>query len=378
MRDIFCNWRFYRAELLLEGETSIPPYVKAWAEKNNFTLLPTSKDARGILGSGAQGEVYSMDKDGREFAVKFTTPFGREVDNEYNILQKIKNIQEKDSTIKRHTVNIFSIEKFPWVLKNKFEGGEAEFDLYVYVVERLSPLSKVEKKYFEELNIEKTKFLNNIFFDKGYKGWGKVRKVFEKTLDYGMNKLVEKYKSMSANGELPGAADDNQGLIAEKIKKIAADLLYAFDKTRNGLSRGDLETNKIFVDFFENPSIVHKKNLREFYAARMLETDSGRRFLDSINRLFDNKLDNKLLLKEIIYPILDFSFEDIFKISIPLNYEVGEDKFGLQKSGPLKSLHQALMRLRNKFGIIGKDIHEDNVMKRGDDLVIADLGFFGE
>lgn len=394
MRDIFWNWRFYKGSLLLEDESTkaarknikkikkspVAPYIEAWSKKNGFNILSTSKDLYGYLGGGAQGKVYSMAKDGREYAVKFTDPFGRRVEEERDILQKIKKIQDADPVIKKHTVNIYAIDEIVWPTTNPYDGETIEAPIFVYVVERLQPLSDVEKKYFDDTNIGKDKMLNNIFFNKGYEGWNKVRNVFKDSVNDTM--IDNLLKSYQYRVDIP--ADQDYDLVQEKIKKeiekISVDLVYAFDKAREGLTKADLETNKIFVDFLESPSIVHKKNLYEFYVKRMLATDSGQNYVKRIANLFDNSFSEQELAFNYINPVVAYTFDKIFKVSIPIQYTVDDDEdsrsISLQKPGPLKSLHQALMRMRNKYKITPYDLHDENVMKRGDDLVVSDLGFF--
>lgn len=389
MHKLFENWRRFLSEdestvparknVPKKKKPPVPPYVEAWRKQNGFQLLSTSRDLYGYLGGGAQGKVYSMAKDGREYAVKFTEPFGRRVDEEREILQRIKKIQDRDPVIKRHTVNIYGIDEIIWPLVNPHDGVEGEVPVYVYVVERLKPLSDTERKYFDDMNIGKDKMLNSIFFEKGYRGWNKVRAIFIDILASITNEdLTEKYETFARMDGLPKPNNDDYGLIQKEIEKIGADLVYSFDKARDGLSKSELEDNQVFVDFIETPSIVHKKNLYEFYTSRMLATDSGQKYIERIMKLFGGKLDEEILLKDFIFPALRETFDKLFMVSIPIIYTDVEDSktIGLQKQGPMKSLHQALMRLWNKYEITPYDLHDENVMKRGDDLVVSDLGFF--
>jgi hypothetical protein len=379
MRQLLNDWRLWSATERLKEQKQekkvVPEFVKDWADSVGAKLLPLSGDIRGFLGSGAQGQVYSatipsMGK-GKEFAVKFSDPFGKMVDEERAMLEKIKKIQQADKIIKRHTVNIYDIQEIQVTMNNPYEPGEVEVPVYVYIVERLNPLSKDEEAYFNNLNITRTKFLNNVFFNKGWRGWNKVRKIFTDNLLPFFNGLDK---------EFPQAGDVLSGK-RSALEKLLTD---SFDKARDNLSKEELEMAGVFVDLFDSPSIVHKKNLSELYADKMLSTPEGSRMVEIIRSSAKGDISEEILLKKInksLYETLLTSFDNIFHIVIPLAYsdpdfegELGS--FSLQRESPMKSLNQAMLRLQKKYGIAGRDIHEKNVMKRGDDLVISDLGFF--
>lgn len=343
MRDIFWNWRFYKGELILEeqeGEKKkdIPPYVSEWASANGFTVLPLSSDITGFLGRGAQGKVFAMGKGDKEYAVKFSIPEGSNVDEEKAILQKIKNIQDSDDIVRRHTVNIYDIQEFTRDLTDRETGETKQVSINVFVLERLQPLSAVEKKYFDDLNVERTTFLNNIFFNKGYSGWEKIRDQYNRTLEQ---------------------------LYPESQNKNM--LLDAFDKARDGLSKGELES--IYFSPLETPTMVSLPKLSKIYMDKMLAVNPQ---LDKIKNI-----------KDILAKTVRATFDKVFLTKIPKAYDDRDLKAGermasfqYHNSGPMKSFHDAMLHLKNKYGISAADLRQPNVMKRGDDLVVSDLGFF--
>lgn len=390
MRDIFWNWRFFKGKLILEDESTkperknvpknkkmpVPDYVSNWSQINNFNILPLSKDLYGYLGAGAQGKVYSMAKDGKEYAVKFSDPFGKRVDEEFDIIKKIKSLQDSDKAIKRHTVNIYDTDSFEWEVFDEKTGDMTNKEIYVYVVERLQPLTALDKQYFQTANIEKTTFLNNIFFNKGYKGWDKIRGKYKQMLNASFpNRLLAMYKKAVKDGKVSSYEDLE--IVKEKINSTLDELIFAFDKARDSLTKEELEY--VYIEPLEGPSFVNAKKLGELYAEKMLDSDPGKQFFRDLQKLFSNSIDTTSM-KKILDDQIATVLATVFRASIPMSYDDNSkaeiDKFQYQQAGPMKSLNQALLRLKNKFGIIAYDLHDENVMKRGDDLVVSDLGFF--
>jgi uncharacterized protein YbaA (DUF1428 family) len=45
-------------------------------------------------------------------------------------------------------------------------------------------------------------------------------------------------------------------------------------------------------------------------------------------------------------------------------------------AGELKSFNRAMKALRDEYGILANDLHRGNIMRRGDDWVVMDVGLF--
>lgn len=375
MKKLFETWRHYK--LLLEQEDTegeekkdLPDKelrkqvsqveedfypIQKWADENGFTLREIDGDRlQSYLGQGAYGKAFAAVKNGREYAVKIGST-GRE--EEMNIIDKMISMRDKlPEEVARHIVKFYSPSELGFQDEVYDERGQL---FYVSVAELLQPLTpgdlkKLEsskwKDRFHNVEVDKNPFWQN-------EEWDEVE-----------NALLDKLPNINI------------------IKRMFIDALY---ETRFLISKEEKQKLLTFANDFESREGDYSKKVikskgkepldwetiwTEMVADKLPGTDKGKILVNFSMKKFG--LDGPGAVS-YIWEMVRKAGKIIFFSDIPVSYE-GDDDANPDSlpAGELKSFNKAMKILRDEFGVVANDIHEGNIMRRGNDWVIMDVGAF--
>lgn len=387
MRNLFENWRGFTRNILNEQRYAVDPAdvplrkhayatevgllgdpfpIIDWAQKNNFVVREIDPERLpSFLGEGAQGRVYAVVKGGREYAVKLTPTDGFGAENEKNMVKKISQLRDSlPPDVARHIAHFYDLKRPIF----RDESGRA---FNVYLMDILSPLTDKEKEMAAGKEID---VAGNAFWDDNQ--WDLTRDIIEDIVN---RSFVEKLSNAIVyDGNIDdGNIDVGVEEVEEKLKKMSARLMDAIFKARHYFSKKDI--NKLQnrydqrgknVDAISIPfaGALNKTLLKTSEARSIIEELSVVANRDLYNTFFDYFVD---LGKEIGKAVFVPQFREV------LSNDKWAKRAEMLKPGPAKSFFLALNKL-NTYGIVPNDVHMDNIMKKDNNWVIADIGLFQE
>ena len=381
MRKLLENWRKFEASLLKEAKRAVDkrdgplnkyvqttelelindPYpILDWARKNKFVVRQIDQDLfPSFLGEGAQGRVYAVVKGGREYAVKITPAEGYGAENEKKIIEKMRGLRDSlPPEVSRH------IAKFYELKNDTFRDKRG--DVYnIHLMDILEKLSYSEREVAMGKEVDIT---GNAFWDDSQ--WDLSRDLFKDMVEVSFIETL--YKEIMSNREIEDVSSEE---LEDKLVKMSPRLVDAIFKARQLISKKDI--NKL-----QNRYDQRGKNIEEIsmpfsmlITKALLKVPEVRSMIKDLSRFVKYDLESKFLDF-----FLDMADEIAKKVFIP-NFQLviandeAAKKAEMLKPGPEKSFFLAMNKL-NKYGIIPNDIHLDNIMKKGNDWVIADIGLF--
>jgi hypothetical protein len=372
MKKLFESWRQYRLlvedeyddyekeyrdQLAKDGESDDfpkqvydigeqPAPIVEWAKKNGFTLRELDPvRLRAYLGGGAYGDAYAAVKDGREYAVKIG---GRARAQEMKVIDKFIEIRDSlPEQVKKHIIKFYSPEELSF-FDDRFKDSKGNL-YYVSVAELLQPLTPGDRKKLEASMYKHTdniEVIKNPFWSN--REWGEVEEIL-------LNKLEEKELTKRL---FVDALYKARELITKDEKRNLA--LYAKEK-------GDKSTKKTSFAWDD----IWTKMIMDKFS----QTESGKRL---INHYIKNmEMESQMALAYILQMVTTAG-RLIFFANLPIDYSYKDkDKDpDVLPAGELKSFNRAMKFLRDKLDILPTDIHQENIMRRGDDWVVMDVGLF--
>jgi hypothetical protein len=359
MKKLFESWRQYK--LLVEEAdselrkqvypTKISVPIQRWADEWGFTLRELdSNRLKAYLGSGAYGKAFVAIKDGKEYAVKIGD--ARRQD-EMRVIQKLIDIRDSlPEDIKKHIIKFYSPEELGFKDKVK---DDKDILYHVSVAELLQPLKPGDFKKFTS------------------------QKIYDKTDNIEVNK--NPFWSNSEWGEVENALLGNLGE-GEIPERLFVDALYEVRKLitkRDKLSllmyakepsaRGEKGSST------SGPKFFWSEIWTEMIMDRLFKGEKGKRLA---NHFIKNMGMEPQAALANIWQMVDKAGNLIFFANLPVDYSYGDEDTdpNVLPAGELKSFHKAMKFLRDKYDIAPSDIHSGNVMRRGDDWVVMDVGLF--
>ena len=377
MKKLFESWRHYK--LLIEQEDeweedreeegpdsdlrkqvypqdikTIP--IQRWADEHGFTLRQLDpKRLKSYLGKGAFGKAFVAVKDGKEYAVKIGDA-GRE--DEMKVIDKLLKTREGlPDDIKRHVIKFYSPEELGFKDTVKDDRGVL---YHVSVAELLQPLTAGDLKKldptrfqgFDNIEVAKNPFWNN-------EEWGEVEQILNDRLP-NLNKIKRLFID---------AMYEVRSLIG-KSEKLNL-LLYAKDPGVRAQNSRDEQMLKNFG----RPALMWDNIWTDMIMSRLFKEEKGKRLLNHYTKNMGMEPQEALAN---IWSMVDKAGKLIFFANQPTFYDF-EDKDTEPDNlpaGELKSFNRAMKALRDEYGILANDLHRGNIMRRGDDWVVMDVGLF--
>lgn len=369
MKHILESWRKFK--LLVEEENEQTPDkelkkqvepvdedwypIQKWADENGFTLRQINSDAlKSALGQGAYGKAFAAVKNGKEYAVKIGST-GRE--EEMNVIDKLIALRSNlPENVARHIIKFYS----PSELSFKDEVTDDKGQLYyVSVAELLEPLSKGDLK-----KLESTKWrnrFNNVEVDKNpfwsNEEWGDVE-----------NSLQNKLEQFT---QIKTLFIDALYETRFKISKDEKLQMLRFQKDFS--SRADAKNNDVMKALGKEP-LNWEKIWTEMIMDKLPETKKGKILLNYCMKKLDMKAPDAI---GYVWNMVSNSGKIIFFSDVPVDYHDDKDTSpDTLPPGELKDFDRAMKILRDEYGIVANDIHQGNIMRRGRDWVMMDIGLF--
>lgn len=380
------------------------PLISDWCQKFNYFPYQTLKnDWNPFLGSGAQGRVYGVTKNGKLYAVKLVSKsHGYGAEEEWNIRNQFASIYTKmPEHIKKHFPKIYDIGEYD-ASEKVAEEGNTEY--YYYVMEFLQPLESRYAKYFQG--------------DKGGRADGGPFAAFPANAGeydifraerYGVlqdryNKLISTLATTSVNYrniftanrfEPPFFGDEYREAI-ENIRELANDVLFEtwsrdlkkslFAQVKTEEELANTVINKLASNY-KKKAAAAKKLVGKLIDKKLSQLHYGP---DIIKKMRDLAVQIALpeLNKFMAETFIEFG-KYIAEQSIPYNYYSSSGAPGpgstgitaidvdLLRSGPLTEFRQAMIHVARNYDLNVDDIKAANVMQRGKDIVMVDIGVWG-
>ena len=370
MKKLFESWRKYKLLLEEEEEQDTPDKelrkqvypkdlktipIQKWADKWGFTLRELDPGRlMTYLGKGAYGRAFAAVKNGKEYAVKIGDS-GRE--DEMKIINKMIDIRDSlPPNVARHVIKFYSPSDLGFEDTVTDDRGVL---YHVSVAELLEPLTDGDRKKLDSTryggndNIEVAK---NPFWSN--EDWGEI----ETSLD---NKLEN----------------------TNAIKRLFIDALY---QTRNKITkperlnlllyskdpnvRAERPEEEEMLKNLNRPALVWDKIWVEMIMNKLTATEKGKALMNYYIKKLDMQPPDAL---GSIWQIVEKAGKIIFFSNIPVDYF--SDDGTLPDNAPpgeLKDFHKAMEYLRDEAGIMPNDLHPGNIMRRGRDWVVMDIGLF--
>lgn len=337
------------AKQVYPTKESVP--IQKWADEWGFTLRELdSNRLKAYLGRGAYGKAFVAVKNGKEYAVKIGDARRRD---EMRVIQKL--IGTRDSLpqdVKKHIIKFYSPEELGFKDTIKDDRGVL---YHVSVGELLQPLKPGDVKKFQSqstyikvdnIEIDKSPFWSN-------REWGEVENVLLGRLEAG--KIPERL--------FVDALYDARKLIGKREKLSL--LLYAKDQN----TRGEGNSSS------PGPKFSWSEIWTEMIMDRLFKGEKGKRLVNHYTKNMGIEPQEALVN---IWQMVDKAGKLIFFANLPVDYSYGDEDTDpdVLLPGELKSFHRAMKVLRDKYDIAPSDVHSGNVMRRGDDWVVMDVGLF--
>jgi hypothetical protein len=294
-------------------------------------------------------------KDGKEYAVKIGDA-GREP--EMKVIDKLLNLREGlPEDIKRHVIKFYSPEELGFKSTVKDDRGVL---YHVSVAELLQPLTAGDRKKldatrfqgFDNIEVAKNPFWNN-------EEWGEVEKILNDRLP-NLNKIKRLFID---------AMYEVRSLIG-KGEKLSL-LLYAKDP---GVRATNSRDEKLLKSM-GRPALMWDNIWTDMIMSRLFKGEKGKRLLNHYTKNMGMEPQEALTN---IWTMVEKAGKLIFFANQPTFYDF-EDKDTEPDNlpaGELKSFNRAMKALRDKYDILASDLHPGNIMRRGDDWVVMDVGLF--
>lgn len=370
------------------------PLISDWCAQFGYFPYQTLKNQWDpFLGAGAQGSVYSVTKNGKLYAVKLVSKsHGHGAENEWKVRNRFASIYTKmPDHIRKHFPKIYDMGEYD---ADEAVATEGNTEYYYYVMEYLEPLESRYAKYFqgEEGRADTGPFAANpdqydIFSNQRY---GDLEKAFDRLLENIYYTSPNIKNIFSRNNLTIPYGDENKEIISA-ITQLANELLYetwSRDFKKSQFSKLKSE-NDLDSYVFEKMSANYKKKSAAVkrLAAIIIkpEIDKINYGPDIIKKIRDVSINIAALeLNKFMVELFDKFAKYVTQQSLPYNYyKFGKDVFGydydvdLLRSGPITEFRQAMIHAARNYDLNVDDIKAQNVMQRGKDLVMVDIGVWG-
>ena len=370
MQQVFDSWRKYKLLLEEEEEKDIPDKelrkqvypkdlktipIQRWADQWGFTLRELDPGRlMTYLGKGAYGKAFAAVKNGKEYAVKIGDA-GRE--DEMKMIDKMIATREKlPPEIARHIVKFYSPAELGFEDTVTDDRGVL---YHVSVAELLEPLTDGDRKKLDSTryngndNIEVAK---NPFWSN--EDWGEVE-----------DNLNNKLENTNAIKRL---FIDALYQTRDKISKPEKLNLLLYSKDPSVRAKNPEEEE--MLKNFNRPAMMWDKIWVEMIMNKLTSTEKGKALLNYYTKKLDMQPPDAL---GSIWEIVEKAGKIIFFSNVPVDYFSDEDTLpDNAPPGELKDFHKAMIYLRDKVGIMPADLHGGNIMRRGRDWVVMDIGLF--
>lgn len=375
------------------------PLISDWCRKFGYFPYQTLKNEwNPFLGEGAQGRVYSVTKNGKLFAVKLVSKsHGHGAEDEWKVRNKFSVIYIKlPEYIKKHFPKIYDMGEYD-ADESVAEEGNTEY--YYYVMEFLQPLESRYAKYFqgEGGRADMGPFPVNaaeydIFRTERY---GDIQKIYNKLLTTLASTSTDLRNIYTVN-RLEAPYGEQHLEMVKQIKELADEVLYetwARDLKKSLFVQIKSE-EQLANAIYEKLAVNYKKKNTETkrLISSLINKDINKLPYgpDIIKKISDSAVKSALpqlnkFMGDLFYQFAGY----IAKQSIPYNYyssgaaglgdaglDVGVD-VDLLRSGPITEFRQAMIHVARKYNLNVDDIKAANVMQRGKDLVMVDIGVWG-
>ena len=366
------------------------PLITDWCQQFGYTPYQTMKNEfNPFLGEGAQGRVYGVTKGGKLYAVKLVSlSHGHGAEDEFKIRNKFGSIYTKlPEYVRKHLPKIYDMGMYD-VPEEIAEEGNSEY--YYYVMEFLQPLEGRYYKYFKggfedkqsrEVDISEL----DIFSVEKY---GDIKKKIDSAIDNERNNLLNSIFAPPFNLHLEKAEEKKKDELINLFKLLFNDIFY---KTW----RQEIKKEKL--KRFKTSGAVIKYITDLLIKATKKETAAIERLINIAGRFIEFKKQEqkqefnqyaKRSILEVVYKLFSILVNQLIMQHIPFSYykdpKTGEatpsksdgitHDVDLLRSGPVTEFRNAMMYLVRNHNINVDDIKEANVMQRGKDIVMVDIG----
>lgn len=376
------------------------PLISDWCKKFDYFPYQTLKNEwNPFLGEGAQGRVYSVTKNGKLYAVKLVSKsHGHGSEDEWEVRNTFANIYTKlPEHIKKHFPKIYDMGEYD---TDDMIAQEGNTEYYYYVMEFLQPLEARYAKYFQgdqggradggpfPVNAEEY----DIFRTERY---GDIQKVYNRlltTLAAGNSDLRNIYTVNHL--EVPYGEQHLE--MVKQIKELADEVLYeTWSRDLNKSLFAKIKSEEKLASAIRTKLATNytKKNMQiKRLLNNLLNKDINKLPYgpDIIKKITDSAIKSALpQLNKFMENLFDQFAEYVVKQSIPYNYSSsGMPGFAssdlaagidvdLLRSGPITEFRQAMIHMARNYNLNVDDIKFANVMQRGKDLVMVDIGIWG-
>jgi hypothetical protein len=343
-----------------------------------------------VLGAGQFGSVFSAEdlNTGGEYVIKVvgwgenTNVYQEDIDREIRNYETVSQAAEGNEEIWKHFPQTYETWKFK---------GPMNLDLGFIVMERLVPLTSAESAFIPDLNylIARKKP-----WDVAVAGdYGEGRDQTIKAKWYVQNEL----DSLSWDAEMAFAKVTNEYEYGtnKELDDIAASIhptrlgryermhsdspekIQTLIQRRLEFAQNNLEDRLLFT-FTDYYQIMRDEVQDAPYAILIL--------LDLMTAIAKGGIFskvNEIVIQNNIQSVATSFINGYRKaVGIPLSFNARDieqdEKTRANYHSPGRDLFKAIQLLHKETGLIAKDVHDENVMKRegGGDIVIVDLGLF--
>lgn len=382
------------------------PLITDWCKKLNYFPYQTMKNEwNPFLGEGAQGRVYGVTKNGKLYAVKLVSKsHGHGAEEEWKTRNRFASIYTTmPNHVRKHFPKIYDMGEYD-ADENVAEEGNTEY--YYYVMEFLQPLESRYEKYFQ--GAEGGRNNANKYRDKPHavnaeeydifstERYGDLRKAYIRILTKVATTSDHFAKIFTKSGsEVPWSSPDDEAYrrILSQIMEFADEVLYQtwsrdlnkalFARMKN---ERELESsiNAKLVANYEKKSAAAKKLASKLSNAGLASSKFGPNIIKKFRAL-----SIELALSEL-NKFMSQTFGEFAKYiseqSVPYVYsksgEPGSGDFhktrdvDLLRSGPVTEFRQAMIYAARNYDLSVSDIRGANVMQRGKDIVMVDIGLW--
>lgn len=375
------------------------PLISDWCQQFGYFPYQTMKNEwNPFLGQGAQGRVYCVTKNGKLYAVKLVSKsHGYGAESEWETRNRFAAIYTNmPEHIRKHFPKIFDMGEYD-ANENVAEEGNSEY--YYYVMEYLQPLDARYAKYFQgeegrgnagPFPVRPEEY--DIFRTERY---GDVLKAYNMLIDTLSAVNVHYGRIFLANGlEIPIADEKQEAL--NLIKELANEILYEtwsrdikksfFKSAQTETDIASMISNKMLANYKKKDAAV-KKLAAKLADRKLKDLPYGPNIIKKMREL----------AIELALPELNKFMAETFnkfgkyvaEQSIPHNYLASGEPglkgwtpdsqidVDLLRSGPVTEFREAMIHAARNYDLKVIDIKAANVMQRGKDLVMVDIGVWG-
>ena len=343
-----------------------------------------------VLGKGQFGSVFSAEdlNTGGEYVIKVvgwgenTNVYQEDIDREIRNYETVSQAAEGDEEIWKHFPQTYETWRFK---------GPMNLNLGFIVMERLVPLTSAESAFIPDINylIARKKP-----WDAAVVGdYGEGRDQTIKAKWYVQNELDSlSWDAESAFARVTGEyeygtnkeLDDIAASISpnrlgryERMHSDSPEKIQTLIQKRLEFASNNLDDRLLFT-FMDYYQIIRDEVQDAPYAILIL--------LDLMTAITKGGIfskTNEMVIQKNIQSVAASFINGYRKaVGIPLSFNARDieqdEKTRANYHSPGRDLFRAIQLLHKETGLIAKDVHDENVMKRegGGDIVIVDLGLF--